>query len=61
MDKELLNRLFWISITGLFLAGAIFISLFIFSENKDSSLLYEALFCNILAGLFNIIRGFNKK
>lgn len=61
MDKELLNRLLWISITGLFLAGVIFIGLFLFSETKDNTLLFVALFCNVLAGLFNTIRGFHKE
>lgn len=61
MDNELQNRLLWIAVTGLFLAGVIFIGLFLFSETKNNTLLYAALFCNLLAGLFNIIRGLNKK
>jgi len=61
MDNGLLNRLMWIAITGLFLAGAIFIGLFLFSEDKDSTLLFSALFCDVLAGLFNLVRGFQKK
>jgi len=61
MDDGVLNRLMWISITGLLLAGALFIGLFLFTKNKDSTLLFSALFCNILAGLFNTVRGFNKK
>lgn len=61
MNNELLNRLMWIAITGLFIAGAIFICVFLFLENKNSELLFAALVCNLLAGLFNTIRGFNKK
>lgn len=61
MDNELQNRLLWIAVTGLFLAGVIFIGLFLLSETKNNTLLYVALFCNLLAGLFNIIRGLNKK
>ncbi len=61
MDNELRNRLLWIAITGLFLAGVIFIGLFLFSETKDNTLLFSALTCNVLAGLFNIIKGFDKK
>jgi len=61
MDNELLNRLMWIAITGLFLAGVIFIGVFLFSENKNNGLLFAAIVCNILAGLFNTIRGLNKK
>ncbi len=61
MDNELLNRLMWIAVTGLFLAGVIFIGVFLFSDNKNNGLLFAAIVCNILAGLFNIIRGLNKK
>lgn len=61
MNNQLLNRLMWIAITGLLLAGIIFIGLFIFSNFKDNALLFAALFCNVLAGLFNIIRGFAEK
>lgn len=61
MDNELRNRLLWIAITGLFLAGVIFIGLFLFSETKNNILLFVALFCNMLAGLFNTIRGLSKK
>ncbi len=60
MDNELLNRLMWIAITGLFLAGVIFIGIFLFSENKNNGLLFAALACNMLGGLFNTIRGINK-
>ena len=61
MDHELLDRLMWISITGLFLAAAIFIVVYFFQGRKDNALLFAALFCNVLAGLFNTIRGFHKK
>lgn len=61
MDKEVLDRLMWIAVTGLFIAGVIFIGLYLFSETKDSALLLAALSCNVLAGLFNLIRGFHKK
>ena len=61
MDNELLDRLMWIAITGLFFAGVIFIGLYFFQGRKDSVLLFAALFCNVLAGLFNIIRGLHKK
>lgn len=61
MDNELLDRLMWIAITGLFLAGVIFICLYFFQGRKDNILLFATLSCNVLAGLFNIIRGFNKK
>lgn len=60
MDNELLNKLMWIAITGMFIAGAIFIGVFLFSENKNTELLFAALVCNILAGLFNTIREFHK-
>lgn len=61
MDKKLLDRLLWISITGLFLAGIIFISVFLLSDDKDNIMLFAALGCNVLAGLFNCVRGFIKK
>lgn len=61
MDNELLDRLMKIAITGLFLAGMIFICLCLFSKTKNNTLLFSALSCNVLAGLFNIIRNFNKK
>ena len=61
MDNELLDRLMWISITGLLLAGVIFIGIYFFQGSKENALLFAALFCNVLAGLFNIIRGFHKK
>ncbi len=61
MDNELLNRLMWIAVTGLFLAGVIFIGVFLFSDNKNNGLLFAAIACNILAGLFNTIRELNKK
>ena len=61
MDNELLNRLMWISITGLLLAGVMFIGVYFFQGRKDDALLFATLFCNVLAGLFNIIRGLHKK
>ena len=61
MDNELLDRLMWIAITGLLLAGAIFIGLYFFQGREDNALLFAALFCILLAGLFNIIRGLHKK
>ena len=61
MDNELLDRLMWISITGLLLAGVIFIGIYFFQGRKENALLFAALFCNVLAGLFNTIRGFHKK
>ena len=61
MDHELLDRLMWISITGLFLAGVMFIGVYFFQGKQDNALLFAALFCNVLAGLFNIIRGLHKK
>lgn len=61
MDKDLINRLLWISVTALFLAEIIFIGLYLFSTERNDTLLYAALFCNVLAVLYNIARGFNKK
>lgn len=61
MDNKMLDRLMWIAITGLFLAGIIFIGLFLFSNFKENSLLFAAIFCNVLAGLFNCARGVGKK
>ena len=61
MDQKLLDRLMWISITGLVLAGAIFIGIYFFQGRQDSALLFASLFFNVIAGLFNIIKGFNKK
>ena len=61
MDNELLDRLMWISITGLLLAGGIFIGVYFFQGREDNALLFATLFCNLLAGLFNIVRGFQKK
>lgn len=61
MDNKTLDRLMWIAITGLFVAAIIFIGLFLFSSLKNAALLFAAIFCNILAGLFNSIRGFMKK
>lgn len=61
MDNELLDRLMWIAITGLLLAGVISIGVYVFEGRKDNALLFATLFCNVLAGLFNIIRGLHKK
>ena len=61
MENELLDRLMWISITGLLLAGVMFIGVYFFQGRKDNALLFATLFCNVLAGLFNIIRGLYKK
>lgn len=60
-DNELLDRLMWIAVTGLFLAGILFIGIFLFSETKNNILLFAALFCDLFAGIFNTIRGLNKK
>lgn len=61
MNKELRDRLMWISITGLFIASIIFIVVFILSDFKENTLLFAAIFCNVLAGLFNVVRGFSEK
>lgn len=61
MDNEQLDKLMWIAITGLFLAGVIFIGIYFFGGRNDSTLLLVTFSCNVLAGLFNIIRGFHKK
>ena len=61
MNKELRDRLMWISITGLFIASIIFIVVFILSDFKENTLLFAAIFCNVLAGLFNVVRGFTEK
>ena len=61
MDNELLDRLMWISITGLILAGGIFIIVYFFRGRQDNALLIAALFCNAVAALFNAIRSFHKK
>ena len=61
MDNEFLDRLMWISITGLLLAGVICIGVYFFQGRKDNELLFATLFLNALAGLFNTIRGFHKK
>lgn len=31
-----------------------------FADSKSNTLLFAAIFCNILAGLFNSVRGFIK-
>ena len=61
MDNELLDRLMRISITGLLLAGGIFIIVYFFRGRQDNALLVATLFCNAIAGLFNAIRGLHKK
>ncbi len=63
MDKKLLNRLMLISIVGLNLAAVIFICIYIFTQDKDYTLLTFALGCNVLAGLFYAVKEntINKK
>lgn len=61
MDKKLFDKLMWIGITGMILAGAIFIAVYFFETEKDNELLAAAFFCSILAGIFNIVRDLYKK
>lgn len=63
MDKKLLNRLMVISISGLILAAVIFVCIYIFTPDKDNTLLAFAIGCNVLAGIFFAVKEntINKK
>lgn len=61
MDKKLLNTLLIILSLGLLIAGAIFLYISVFGENKTTTPLAIALGCILISNLFNIIRQLNNK
>ena len=56
MNKELLSKLFNISIFGLAFAGIIFIGLAFFVESNKSPNFMIAIFCIGLSNMFTIIK-----
>ena len=61
MNKKLFNMLLLILSLGLLIAGAIFLCISIFGENKTTTPLAIALGCILISNLSNLIRQLNNK
>ncbi len=61
MNRNMYCRLLEIAVVGLYISGILFLGSFLFSAKSDEWMLYSGLFCNILAGVFNLVRSFGRK